>query len=160
MHELSIAMSMVEMAAEEATRRGGAQVCAIHLKLGPLSGVVREALLFSYDVACEGTPLEGSRLVIEDVPVVFCPDCSEEQRAQALSVRQRGSATDAQHVAVEFMRPVTVGRKALPATCLTNDMAMPTSSIHPIQETHVALYHIMWDMVHTFLQHKSLVGEE
>lgn len=80
MHELSIAMSMVEMAAEEAARRGGVQVCAIHLKLGPLSGVVREALLFSYDVACEGTPLEGSRLVIEDVPVVvFCPGCAEEQ---------------------------------------------------------------------------------
>jgi hydrogenase nickel incorporation protein HypA/HybF len=80
MHELSIAMSMIEMAAEEAARRGGVQVSAIHLKLGPLSGVVREALLFSYEVACEGTPLEGSRLVIEDVPVVvFCPACSEEQ---------------------------------------------------------------------------------
>jgi D-sedoheptulose 7-phosphate isomerase len=148
-----------------------------------------------------------------------------------------GSATDAQHIAVEFMHPVIVGRKALPAICLTNDMAMvtavandvgfddifsrqlialgqegdvllgistsgnsenlshafatarrmklksigfaggdggkmaqlhsdglldfcltvPTSSIHRIQETHVTLYHIMWDMVHTFLQHKALV---
>src|ERR1700738_1138308 len=29
-----------------------------------------------------------------------------------------GSATDAQHVAVEFMHPITVGRKALPAICL------------------------------------------
>src|ERR1700760_4723359 len=37
-----------------------------------------------------------------------------------------GSATDAQHVAVEFMHPITVGRKALPAVCLTNDMAMVT----------------------------------
>lgn len=145
-----------------------------------------------------------------------------------------GSATDAQHVAVEFMHPITVGRKALPAICLSNDMAMvtavandvgfddvfsrqiialgaagdvllgistsgnsenllhafatarrmklgtigfagddggkmaaaaakedrlidycltvPTSSIHRIQESHVALYHIMWDMVHTILQ--------
>ncbi|MGB9181686.1 MAG: SIS domain-containing protein [Pyrinomonadaceae bacterium] len=151
-----------------------------------------------------------------------------------------GSATDAQHIAVEFMHPVIVGRKALPAICLTNDMAMvtavandvgfddiftrqiialgqegdvalgistsgnsenllhafqtarrmkmttigfagndggrmaemcaqglldfclnvPTSSIHRIQETHVALYHIMWDMVHTFLQHRSLVEEQ
>ena len=148
-----------------------------------------------------------------------------------------GSATDAQHIAVEFMHPITVGRKALPAICLTNDMAMmtavandvgfedvftrqiialgnegdvvlgistsgnsknlmhafatarrmkmatigfagsdggemaelalgglldycltvPTASIHRIQETHVALYHIMWDMVHTFLQHKGLM---
>jgi D-sedoheptulose 7-phosphate isomerase len=153
-----------------------------------------------------------------------------------------GSATDAQHVAVEFMHPITVGRKALPAICLTNDMAMvtavandvgfddvfsrqiialgsagdvllgistsgnsenllrafvtarrmklgtigfagddggrmaspnapesglidfcltvPTSSIHRIQESHVALYHIMWDMVHTFLQSRSLVEDE
>jgi D-sedoheptulose 7-phosphate isomerase len=39
--------------------------------------------------------------------------------------------------------------------CLT----VPTSSIHRIQETHVTLYHIMWDMVHTFLQHKSMVEE-
>ncbi len=151
-----------------------------------------------------------------------------------------GSATDAQHIAVEFMHPITVGRRALPAISLTNDMAMvtavsndvgfadvfarqvialaqegdvllgistsgnsdnlihafetarrmklscfgfaggdggqmkelsaaglldycltvPTASIHRIQETHVALYHIMWDMVHSFLEHKSLLVEE
>lgn len=67
------------MAAEEAARRGGARVHAIHLKLGDLSGVVKEALRFSYAVACEGTPLEGSTLVIEDVPVVvYCPECRAE----------------------------------------------------------------------------------
>lgn len=67
------------MAAGEAARRGGVQVSAIHLKLGDLSGVVKEALLFSYEVACEGTTLEGSRLVIEEVPVVvYCPSCREE----------------------------------------------------------------------------------
>lgn len=80
MHELSIAMSMVEMATEESARRGGVQVNAIHLKLGPLSGVVKEALLFSYDLACEGTPLAGSHLVIEEVPVaVYCPVCQAER---------------------------------------------------------------------------------
>jgi D-sedoheptulose 7-phosphate isomerase len=137
-----------------------------------------------------------------------------------------GSATDAQHVAVEFMHPVIVGHRALPAICLNNDIAMvtavandvgfddvytrqiialgregdvllaistsgnsgnllhafqtarrlklvtlgfagndgglmvemkgqglldycltvPTTSVHRIQETHVALYHIMWDL--------------
>ena len=35
MHELSIAMSIVEMAEEEAERRG-VQVNAVHLKLGAL----------------------------------------------------------------------------------------------------------------------------
>ncbi len=150
-----------------------------------------------------------------------------------------GSATDAQHIAVEFMHPITVGRRALPVVCLSNDMAMitavandvgiehifsrqiiahgqagdillgistsgnsdnlinafdtahrmkmvtigfaggdggrmaqlraeglidfclsvPTSSIHRVQETHVALYHIVWDMVHEFLMHRALLEE-
>ena len=43
MHELSIAMSIVELAEEEAERRG-VQVEAVHLKLGALSGVLRNGL--------------------------------------------------------------------------------------------------------------------
>jgi hydrogenase nickel incorporation protein HypA/HybF len=79
MHELSIALSIIDMASEEAERRG-ARVEAVHLRLGTLSGVVEEALRFSYDLACEGTPLEGSRLVIEGVEAaVYCPDCKEER---------------------------------------------------------------------------------
>jgi len=75
MHELSIAMSIVDMAEEEAARRS-ARVEAVHLKLGLLSGVVKDALLSSYEMACEGTSLQGSRLVIEEIPVVaFCPKC-------------------------------------------------------------------------------------
>jgi hydrogenase nickel incorporation protein HypA/HybF len=76
MHELSIAMSIVEMAQEEAESRGQVQVQAVHLRLGKLSGVVKEALLSSYEMACHATPLEGSQLLIEEVPVeVFCPKC-------------------------------------------------------------------------------------
>lgn len=67
MHELSIALSMIELASEEVDRRGGGRVSALHLKLGSLSGVVKEALTFSYEIACQGTPLEGSQLVIEEV---------------------------------------------------------------------------------------------
>lgn len=76
MHELSIAMSIVDMAQEEAERHGRVRVQAVHLKLGRLTGVVKEALLSSYEMACEATPLEGSRLLIEEIPVeVFCPKC-------------------------------------------------------------------------------------
>ncbi len=79
MHELSIAMSIVDMAIEEAERRG-AQVNAVHLKLGPLSGVVADALLSSYEMACYDTPLKGSRLEIEEVAiVVYCPRCQAER---------------------------------------------------------------------------------
>src|SRR6185436_4996965 len=85
MHELSIALSMIEMATEEAERRGAARVTALYLKLGPLSGVVKDALLFSYEVASNGTPLEGSRLVIEDVPVVvYCSECQAQRRLESI----------------------------------------------------------------------------
>ena len=86
MHELSIAMSMVEMATEEAARHGGGKVDALYLKLGRLSGVVKDALLFSWEVACEGTPLAGSRLVIEEVPiVVHCPNCGDNKQLEAIN---------------------------------------------------------------------------
>ena len=76
MHELSIAMSIVDLAEEEIEKRGATQVSAVHLKLGLLSGVVKDALLSSYGLACEGTPLEGSRLMIEEVPIVaYCEKC-------------------------------------------------------------------------------------
>lgn len=80
MHELSIALSMIDMASEQAASHGGARVTALHLKLGPLSGVVKEALTFSYEIACQGTALEGSQLIIEDVPVkIFCSACDSDQ---------------------------------------------------------------------------------
>jgi hydrogenase nickel incorporation protein HypA/HybF len=96
MHELSIATSIVEIAQEEGERLGS-RVRAVHLKLGPLAGVVKDALMFSYEVACQDTPLEGSTLVIEDMPLVaFCPQC-EVQRIigspQALKCSECGTPT-------------------------------------------------------------------
>jgi hydrogenase nickel incorporation protein HypA/HybF len=79
MHELSIAVSILDMAAEEAEARG-VRVRAVHLRLGPLSGVVKDALLSAYDLAREGTPLARADLVVEEVPVVaYCPACAAER---------------------------------------------------------------------------------
>lgn len=87
MHELSIAMSIVELAQEESERRGGAQITAVHLKLGALSGVVKEALLSSYEMACEHTPLKGSQLIVEEVPViVFCPTCQAQRALHSIQL--------------------------------------------------------------------------
>jgi hydrogenase nickel incorporation protein HypA/HybF len=75
MHELSIAMSIIEVAQEESERRN-VQITAVHLRLGALSGVVKDALLGSFEMACEDTPLSGARLIIEDVPVLInCRSC-------------------------------------------------------------------------------------
>jgi hydrogenase nickel incorporation protein HypA/HybF len=88
MHELSIAMSIVDAAMEEAQRRG-VHVSSVHLRLGALSGVVKDALLFSYEVACQETPLQGSQLIVEDVPVVvFCAQCQAERILQSVQLFQ------------------------------------------------------------------------
>jgi hydrogenase nickel incorporation protein HypA/HybF len=84
MHELSIAMGIVEGVLEEAERHGAKNVEAVHVRLGRLSGVDKDALLFSYNLACEETPLAHSRLVIEDLEVVvLCPLCRAERPAQS-----------------------------------------------------------------------------
>jgi hydrogenase nickel incorporation protein HypA/HybF len=68
MHELSIAMSIVEIACEEAGRQGGGPLEEVHLLMGKDSGVVADALLFSWDLVCEGTSAQGAKLVIEEQP--------------------------------------------------------------------------------------------
>jgi hydrogenase nickel incorporation protein HypA/HybF len=81
MHELSIALSLLEVAEEEIEKQGGgSRVAALYLRVGPLSGIVPEALTSAYELACERTPFEGSRLVFEEVPIViFCPKCNAER---------------------------------------------------------------------------------
>jgi hydrogenase nickel incorporation protein HypA/HybF len=95
-HELSIALSILDVAAAQAERVGG-RVAAIHLRLGPLSGVVREALLSAYELAREGSELSKAELVIEDMPLVgYCPTCAAPrtlQSPQMLCCPTCGSAT-------------------------------------------------------------------
>lgn len=80
MHELSIALSIVDGVTEEAESRDIERVSAVHLRLGTFSGVVQDALLFAWDEACRGTLLEASRLVIEEVPLVGrCSSCKADR---------------------------------------------------------------------------------
>ena len=143
-----------------------------------------------------------------------------------------GSATDAQHISLEFFHPIVEKRKPLPAIALTADQALltaisndrdfakvfadqlrvlarpgdmalavstsgksptlvqaletarelglftiaftgkdggrlpdlaeysfvvPSFSIHRIQETHVTLYHVVWDLVHVALGEDDVI---
>jgi hydrogenase nickel incorporation protein HypA/HybF len=84
MHELSIALSIVDIAMEESERRGGVRIVAIHLQLGPLAGVVKEALLSAFEMAREQSPFPDVRLAIEDVPlIIYCTTCNSEQTVQS-----------------------------------------------------------------------------
>jgi len=66
MHELSIAMSLIDAVCDELPRLGaGATVRSVRIRLGPQSGVVADALSFAFDVAVLESPLAGAQLEIE-----------------------------------------------------------------------------------------------
>lgn len=78
MHELSIALSIIEVAEEELIKLGGTEVTSIHLRIGALSGVGKRSLSFAFELAKENTACATSSLIFEDVPVIaYCPRCRE-----------------------------------------------------------------------------------
>lgn len=95
MHELSIAVGIVDAVVAEAEARGLRAVSSVYVRLGPLSGVDRDALIFSFPMACEGTLLAGARLELEHVPVlVACAACGatfEPESIHALACSRCGA---------------------------------------------------------------------
>lgn len=79
MHELSIALSMIEQIEEESAKRGGGMVETVYVRIGVLSGVDDQALRSAFTIAREGTSLVECRLEIEPVPLlVYCPQCASK----------------------------------------------------------------------------------
>lgn len=74
MHELSVAESILDVV-EEAVGPAG-QVAAVHLILGPLSGVSPEALLFCFSEVARPRRLGSPKLIIEQTAArIHCRDC-------------------------------------------------------------------------------------
>lgn len=79
MHEVGIMQSAMEAARDAAKLSGATQIHALRLRVGAMTGVVREALEFAFEVAREGTMAEGARLEIETVPASYwCGGCRAE----------------------------------------------------------------------------------
>ena len=75
-HELAITESMVSTVCEAV---GAAKVTRVRLAIGKLSGVVPDAVSFCFDICTAGTPLEGARLEVEEIPArVRCRTCLTE----------------------------------------------------------------------------------
>jgi hydrogenase nickel incorporation protein HypA/HybF len=79
-HEVTVALGLLEGVQATAQEQGIERVTVVHVRIGALSGIVRDALLFSWDVASAETVAEGSELRIEEVPLaVFCERCEDER---------------------------------------------------------------------------------
>ena len=85
MHELSIVTSVVESVTESLAAYPGARVKEVRLRVGALASVVEDALQFCYGIAAEGTALEGSKLVVNVLPVVMhCVGCGEDVELEGM----------------------------------------------------------------------------
>jgi hydrogenase nickel incorporation protein HypA/HybF len=57
----------------------GARVQRVNLQVGKLSAIVADSLRFCFDLVVKDTPLEGTELAIEELPVVVrCKDCQAQ----------------------------------------------------------------------------------
>ncbi|GAA3309627.1 hydrogenase maturation nickel metallochaperone HypA/HybF [Streptomyces cinereospinus] len=68
MHEMSVALSVVDQVERAAQARGVPGVRQVRLEIGELAGVVPDALGFCFGLACAGTVLEGAELTTRSVP--------------------------------------------------------------------------------------------
>jgi hydrogenase nickel incorporation protein HypA/HybF len=85
MHELSIAASIVDSVTESAAAYPGARVKEVRLRIGALASVIEDSLQFCWQITVEGTPLEGSKLVVKIMPVVVhCQACGRDGELHSL----------------------------------------------------------------------------
>ena len=76
MHELSIALSIVELAEEEARKANAASISQVEVEIGTMAGIENDALLFAWDSAVQGTMAQMARLVIRSVQAeAHCLEC-------------------------------------------------------------------------------------
>lgn len=76
MHEMSVAMNVIDVASTRAMEEGAKQINQIDLEIGALAGILVDSLEFCFDVACRDTMAEGARLKIISVPAMAeCQTC-------------------------------------------------------------------------------------
>lgn len=76
MHELSIAISIVDLVLDQATRASADRVSEVELDIGTHSGIEYESLEFALGIASRETMLEETLFRINRVePVAECPAC-------------------------------------------------------------------------------------
>ena len=76
MHELAIAEGLIDVVTQ---RLPSTKIAEVRLEIGALSGVVADSLRFCFDLATEGTTLEGAQLQITEPGIrCECRTCGEE----------------------------------------------------------------------------------
>lgn len=79
MHEMSIAINIIDLTEEEVNKAGAKKVESIELEVGELSGIVIEALEFALEEAVKETILEDANIIITHKNAkAKCVKCQKE----------------------------------------------------------------------------------
>jgi hydrogenase nickel incorporation protein HypA/HybF len=79
MHEMSIAMSIIDLATEQAQKVNAKKIVEVELDIGTISGIEIHALNFAMEVAVKDTLLEKARIKINRIEAVSeCMECHEK----------------------------------------------------------------------------------
>jgi len=79
LHELSLTISMIEIAEEHARREDATTITSLTMEIGALSGVTPEAVEFAFEACSKGTLADGATLEILKIPALGrCRECSKE----------------------------------------------------------------------------------
>jgi hydrogenase nickel incorporation protein HypA/HybF len=85
MHELSIALSIIELVENEARIANSETITEVHLEVGQLAGVDLEALEFSLNMARQRTMMNHAVIRIDKIPgKAICKSCNFEFGTDAL----------------------------------------------------------------------------
>jgi len=88
MHEMSLAQALVDRASELARQDGCKRILAIDVRIGALSGVMRDALEFCFPAAARGTVLEGTVLRVTEVPLkARCRACGRTSQPEPFEIQ-------------------------------------------------------------------------
>lgn len=84
-HELSLAVNIVDAVNELAQAHGFERVEAVTVQIGEFAGVDKGALSFAWDLATADSVAAGSRLEFRDVRLkVRCPACGVERNPPSM----------------------------------------------------------------------------
>ena len=92
MHELAIAMGIVEAACEGAA---GGRVRRVTVEVGALTAVLPDALRFCFDAAARDTDAEGASLdIVEREAIADCRSCGASSRFDRFTAVCRCGSAD------------------------------------------------------------------
>jgi len=79
MHEISIALNIIDLIKEEAEKNSAASIQEFEVEVGSISGVEIEALKFALNIAVKDTLLENAIQIITPVAAAAsCLECDKE----------------------------------------------------------------------------------